>query len=119
MSRREEYQREDRGCSRLYDILHNGLHHIRESEYAFRNRDVKSITDNLDHALIIEEGSLRSSLYQALIAENFKIINLPFRPTAENLAKYIYEILAKTYDVECVDVYETPNNCASYNENNK
>ena len=81
--------------------------------------NLKSITDNLDHALIIEEGSLRSSLYQALIAENFKIINLPFRPTAENLAKYIYEILAKTYDVECVDVYETPNNCASYNENNK
>ena len=48
------------------------------------------------------------------VDENFKIINLPFRPTAENLAKYIYEALSKNYLVDCLDVYETPNNCASY-----
>ena len=57
---------------------------------------------------------LIEKLYQALIDENFKIINLPFRPTAENLAKYIYEALSKNYLVDCLDVYETPNNCASY-----
>ena len=63
---------------------------------------------------VIATGSLSEKLYQALIDENFKIINLPFRPTAENLAKYIYEALSKNYLVDCLDVYETPNNCASY-----
>lgn len=76
--------------------------------------DLKVITDSFDHALIIEEGSLSEKLYQALIDENFKIINLPFRPTAENLSKYIYDVLIKKYDVDCIEVYETPNNCASY-----
>lgn len=76
--------------------------------------DLKVISDCFDHALIIEEGSLSKKLYQALIDENFKIINLPFRPTAENLAKYIYELLSKDYLVDCLEVYETPNNCASY-----
>ncbi|WP_455682298.1 6-carboxytetrahydropterin synthase QueD [Thomasclavelia sp.] len=76
--------------------------------------DLKVITDSLDHALIIEDGSLSKGLYQALIEDNFKVINFPFRPTAENLAKYIFDILNKKYDVDCVDVYETPNNCASY-----
>lgn len=76
--------------------------------------DLKAIADNLDHALIIEKNSLSEKLYQALIDENFRIINLPFRPTAENLAKYIYHKLALTYDVDFIEVYETPNNCASY-----
>lgn len=76
--------------------------------------DLKAITDSLDHGLIIEDGSLSEKLYQTLIEENFKVINLPFRPTAENLAKYIFDILTKKYEVDCIDVYETPNNCASY-----
>lgn len=76
--------------------------------------DLKKLADNLDHALIIEKDSLSKKLYQALIDENFKIIELPFRPTAENLAKYIYDKLTATYTIDCIDVYETPNNCASY-----
>lgn len=76
--------------------------------------DLKIITDSFDHALIIEEGSLSNKLYQALIEENFRIINLPYRPTAENLAKYIYDQLIQKYNVDRIDVYETPNNCASY-----
>lgn len=89
------------------------------TDFSNLKNDLKTITDNLDHALIIEEGSLSKKLYQALIEENFKIINLPFRPTAENLAKYIYELLAKKYKVACIDVYETPNNCASFKGNNE
>lgn len=97
----------------LKDQQNNGM----IIDFGNLKNDLKIITDNLDHALIIEENSLSKKLYQALINENFKIINLPFRPTAENLAKYIYEQLAKTYDVDCIDVYETPNNCASYRNN--
>lgn len=83
-------------------------------DFRVLKNDLKVITDSFDHALIIEDDSLSKRLYQGLIDEGFKIINLPFRPTAENLAKYIYDILAKKYDVDCLEVYETPNNCASY-----
>ena len=41
-------------------------------------KNLKIIADSFDHALIIETGSLSEKLYQALIDENFKIINLPF-----------------------------------------
>ena len=84
------------------------------TDFGDLKKDLKIIADSFDHALIIETGSLSEKLYQALIDENFKIINLPFRPTAENLAKYIYEALSKDYLVDCLEVYETPNNCASY-----
>ena len=65
------------------------------TDFGDLKKDLKIIADSFDHALIIETGSLSEKLYQALIDENFKIINLPFRPTAENLAKYIYEALSK------------------------
>ena len=78
------------------------------TDFGDLKKDLKIIADSFDHALIIETGSLSEKLYQALIDENFKIINLPFRPTAENLAKYIYEALSKNYLVDCLDVYETP-----------
>lgn len=85
-------------------------------DFSDLKNDLKILCDNLDHSLIIEKGSLCDSLYNALVAENFKIITLPFRPTAENLAKYFYQNLAKKYDIDSIDVYETPNNCASYRD---
>ena len=42
-------------------------------------------------------------------------IELPMRPTAENLAKYFYEYMAdKGYQVIRTTVYETPTNAATY-----
>jgi 6-pyruvoyltetrahydropterin/6-carboxytetrahydropterin synthase len=79
--------------------------------------DLKIITDDLDHSLIIEKGSLKPKTMEALREENFRIIELPFRPTAENFAKYFYEHMeGKGYRVVRATVYETPNNCASYSE---
>lgn len=51
------------------------------TDFGDLKKDLKIIADSFDHALIIETGSLSEKLYQALIDENFKIINLPFRPT--------------------------------------
>ena len=40
---------------------------------------------------------------------------LPFRTTAENLARYVCERLTEQgLPVSQVDMYETPNNCAVY-----
>lgn len=78
-------------------------------------KDVKYEVDALDHALIIEKGSLRQTTLEALHAEDFRIIELPFRPTAEQLAKYFYErITSYGYHVYSSSVYETPVNCATY-----
>lgn len=81
-------------------------------------QDLKTMIDFYDHALLIEKDSLSNKLYEALLEENFKLIELPFRPTAENMAKFFYDELSKQYRVDLVEVYETPNNCASYRGDN-
>lgn len=78
-------------------------------------RDLKMLVDAYDHAFIYEEGSLKDTTIAALYEENFRLISVKFRPTAENFARFFYECLEeKGYTVKCVTVYETPNNCASY-----
>lgn len=72
-------------------------------------------TEELDHCLIIEKNSLKEATLKALHDEEFKIIELPFRPTAENLAEYFYNYMQdKGYKVLQVSVYETPNNVATF-----
>ena len=47
--------------------------------------------------------------------EGFTLTVLPFRTTAENLARYACERLTDAgLPVAQVDLYETPNNCAIY-----
>ncbi len=76
---------------------------------------LKALCDALDHSLIYETGSLREKTVAALTEEDFKMVEVPFRPTAENFAAYFYrKIEEKGYCVHRVEVYETPNNCAAY-----
>ena len=80
-------------------------------------QDLKKIVDAMDHCLIIEKNSLKAKTLEALLEENFKIIEVDFRPTAENFAKFFYgEMTKKNYNIVKATVYETPNNCASYYE---
>lgn len=78
---------------------------------------VKAEADALDHALIIEKNTLKEKTIEALKEENFKIIEVDFRPTAESFAKFFYDRFTELgYKVKEAVVYETPNNCASYSE---
>ncbi len=78
-------------------------------------RDVKKMVDDHDHALIIETGTMRGLTLNCLREDGFNIIEIPFRPTAEEFSRYFYEILEeKGYQVKRVTVYETPTNCATY-----
>ena len=54
---------------------------------------VRALADAYDHALIYESGSLRENTLTALREERFALIEVSFRPTAENLAKHFYERL--------------------------
>lgn len=76
---------------------------------------VKKLVDDFDHALIYEKDSLKSETVQALNNENFRLIEVMFRPTAENFARHFYEILSvQGFEIKSVTVYETPDNCAVY-----
>lgn len=75
------------------------------------------LTDAFDHTLIIEAGSLKEKTLEALKEEHFSIIEVPFRPTAERFSQYFYQQLKElSFPVYSVSVYETPNNCATYQE---
>lgn len=54
-------------------------------------KDVKDLADEFDHCLIIERGTLKEKTMEALEEEEFRIIQVEFRPTAENFARYFYE----------------------------
>ena len=61
---------------------------------------------------------LQNETLAALLAEaGSSYRRCPFRPTAENFARYFYEKLSERgYSVRRVEVYETPSNCAAYEE---
>ncbi|MBR5361938.1 MAG: 6-carboxytetrahydropterin synthase QueD [Oscillospiraceae bacterium] len=76
---------------------------------------VRALADSYDHAMIYETGSLKAATLAALQDEGFNLIEVPYRPTAENFARAFYEKLkADGIPVLRVTVYETPDNCASY-----
>ena len=62
---------------------------------------LRDLTEELDHSCVVEEG--------------FTLSIMPFRTTAENLARYFCQRLEEQgFNVSHVEVYETPNNCAIY-----
>lgn len=86
-------------------------------DFATLKEDLKRVTDEMDHALIIERDTLKEKTLGALREEDFLVISVDFRPTAENFAKYFFERMKNSgYRVRSVTVYETPNNSAEYRE---
>jgi 6-pyruvoyltetrahydropterin/6-carboxytetrahydropterin synthase len=78
-------------------------------------KDLKNLLDYYDHCLIIEKGSLSAKTFSCLIEENFRIVQVDFRPTAENFSHFFYNELSKSgYNVKKSTVYETPSNSATY-----
>ncbi len=76
---------------------------------------VREECDALDHTFLVEEGSLKPATVAALQDEGFSLTFLPFRTTAENLARYLADRLRdRGLPVTRVDCNETPNNRAIY-----
>ena len=77
-------------------------------------RVVREEAARLDHTFLVEEGSLAPETLEALEREGFSLTVLPFRTTAENLARHFAErLLARGLPVSQVDCYETPFNSAT------
>lgn len=84
-------------------------------DFGVFKKTVKEICDRLDHTFLIEKGSLKPDTLAALQSEGFNLTVLPFRTTAENLAKHIFgELEKRGLPVTEIEVDETPNNRAFY-----
>lgn len=84
-------------------------------DFGVFKKAVRAEADALDHTFLVEEGSLKPETIAALESEGFALTILPFRTTAENLAKYLFDRLtAQGLPVSEVEVDETPNNRAFY-----
>ena len=84
-------------------------------DFSTLKEELGEIVKEYDHMLLIEKGSLKPKTMEALAEEEFPVVELCFRPTAENLAKHFYDLVTERgYDVARVEIYETPNNCAAY-----
>lgn len=80
-------------------------------------KEVHALADSLDHRLLLQNGTLRLATLDALESEGFEVVILPFRPTAENLAKHLFGCVRDVgFPICSMLVYETPDNCAAYEE---
>lgn len=78
---------------------------------------VRSTVEELDHTFLVQEGTLGDATLAALASEGFELKLLPFRTTAENIAKHLFDRFKEMGSpVISVEVDETPNNRATYRE---
>ena len=83
-------------------------------DFGVFKKALRELTEEFDHTCLVEEGSLKEQTVRCLEDEGFTLTFLPFRMTAENLAKHFMSALEERgFDVSQVDVYETPMNCAT------
>lgn len=84
-------------------------------DFATVKAAVSAACRELDHTTIYETGTLAPATVAALEAEGFTLTELSVRPTAENLARHLFDrIGAQGLPVVQVEVDETPNNRCFY-----
>ena len=75
------------------------------------------VHDKYDHGFIVAENDFTLRVAFEQTGSDWKIIVVPFYPTAECLARQIYEDLrGELPNLIKVDVWETPTSCATYQE---
>lgn len=78
----------------------------------------ETICERFDHAFIYNTGSEGEREIAAVVERyGMRTVALPFRSTAENLARHFYGALApKVAGLHAVKVWETADSCAEYSE---
>ena len=96
-------------------LWNEGTHKDMVIDFGEFKHVLRELTEELDHSFIVEEGSLMPETLACLEKEGFALSMMPFRTTAENLARYFYDRMADSgLSISQDEVYETPNNCAIY-----
>ena len=97
------------------ELCKEGTHKDMVLDFGEFKSALRKLTEELDHSFIVEEGSLMQETLACLEKEGFVLTIMPFRTTAENLARYFYNRLAELgLPVSEIEVYETPNNFDIY-----
>ena len=85
---------------------------------------MKEIDAKLDHGFMMwEQDPFKSHFDTMKFSEKQKIIFVPFVPTAENIAKYLFGIMKSKLEkrkiqIHHVEIYETPTSTALYTIDN-
>ena len=76
------------------------------------------VCDRFDHAFVYNTQSAGECEIAAVVEKNgMRTVAIPFRSTAENLAKMFYgELKARIPGLSSVKVWETADSCAEYRE---
>lgn len=80
---------------------------------------LKEVETFFDHKLLIEDNADGRQAAEALksLPNGFDIVMTPFRPTCEEMSRYIFNMLkSKGLNVSEVELFETPNNSCVYSE---
>ena len=84
-------------------------------------KDLKRVCEEIilarfDHAFVYDSSSPGESEIAAVLAKHsMRAVALPFRSTAENLARYFFgELKARVPGLASVKVWETPDSAAEY-----
>ncbi|MGL5381519.1 6-pyruvoyl trahydropterin synthase family protein [Clostridium sp.] len=80
---------------------------------------LKEIEDFFDHKLILEDNDEGKKVGESLslMPNGFKIVYLPYRTTAEEMSRHIFNMLKeKGINVYEVELFETPTNSCIYRE---
>lgn len=80
---------------------------------------LKTIADQYDHKLLIEDNEDGRTVVAQLaqLPNQFVVVMVPYRPTAEEMSRAIYQqIKAAGFPVYGVELFETPVNSCIYRE---
>jgi 6-pyruvoyltetrahydropterin/6-carboxytetrahydropterin synthase len=73
------------------------------------------ILSRFDHAFIYDQtNEMECDIAATLMKYSLRCVALPFKTTAENLARYIFQELKPHLQIESVYLYETPESYARY-----
>ena len=82
-------------------------------------KEMQRIAEQYDHKLLIEDNADGNAVAEALakVPNQFAIVMVPYRPTAEEMSRDIYQQMKTAgYPVYSVELYETPTNSCKYME---
>ena len=68
-------------------LWNEGTHKDMVIDFGEFKHVLRELTEELDHSFIVEEGSLMPETLACLEKEGFALSMMPFRTTAENLAR--------------------------------
>lgn len=102
------------------ETLHqNGQLRGMVDDFSNFKKELKAISENFDHKLIVEDNEEGRELVKKIdeLPSKFAIVLVPYRPTAEEMARDIFNRLkAAKLPVCMVELFETPNNSCTYTE---